>query len=62
MNIWEPLLGEYVKCVKEPTNEVDKHAVTAVCINSLSKEIVVGHVPKFIPMIVSCFYHYQSVP
>ena len=34
MNIWEPLLGERLKCVKEPTNEVDKHAVAVVRINS----------------------------
>ena len=55
MNIWEPLLGECLKCVKEPTNEFDKHAVAVVCIDSLSKEAVVGHVPKFIFMIVSMF-------
>ena len=55
INIWEPLLGECLKCVKEPTNEVDKHAVAVVRINSLSKEVVVGHVPKFISMIVSMF-------
>ena len=55
MNIWEPLLGECLKCVKEPTNEVDKHVVAVVRINSLSKEVVVGHVPKFISMIVIIF-------
>ena len=55
MNIWEPLLGECLKCVKEPTNEVDKHAVAVFRINSLTKEVVVGHVPKFISMIVSMF-------
>ena len=38
--------------VKEPTNEVDKHAVAVVRTNSLSKEVVVGLVPKFISMIV----------
>ena len=41
--------------MKEPTNEVDIHAVAVVRINSLSKEVVVGHVPKFISMIVSMF-------
>ena len=41
--------------MKKPTNEVDKHAVAVVCINFLSKEVVVGHVPKFIFMIVSMF-------
>ena len=55
----QPLLGECLKCVKELTNEVDKHAVAVVRINSLSKEVVVGHVPKFISMIVSMFL---SVP
>ena len=51
MNIWEPLLGECLKCVKKPTNEVDKHAVAVICINSLSTEVVVGHVLKFFSMI-----------
>ena len=52
MNIWEPLLDECLKCVKEPTKEVDKHVVAVVRTNSLSKEVVVEHVPKFISMIV----------
>ena len=51
--IWETLLGECLKCVKEPTNEVDKHAVAVVHINSLSKEVVIGHVPKFISLLLS---------
>ena len=55
MNIWEPLLGECLKCVKEPINKVDKHAAAVVRINSLSKEVVVGHMPKFISMIVIIF-------
>ena len=38
--------------MKERTNEVDKHTVAVVRINSLSKEVVVRHVPKFISMIV----------
>ena len=53
MNIWEPRLGECLKCIKEPTNEVDIHAVAVVRINSLRKEVAVGHVPKFISIIVS---------
>ena len=55
MNIWEPLLGEWLKCMKEPTYEVDKHAVAVVCINSFSKEVAFRHVPKFISMIVFMF-------
>ena len=35
--------------MKEPTNEVDIHAVVVVHINSRSKEVVVGHVPKLFP-------------
>ena len=41
--------------MKEQTNEVDKHAVAVVCINSLSKEVVFGYVPKFISMFASMF-------
>ena len=25
MDIWNPLIGEILKCKREPTNEVDKH-------------------------------------
>ena len=55
INMWEALLSECLKCVKESTNEVDKDAVAVVRRNSLIKEVVVGHVPKFISMIVSMF-------
>ena len=53
LNIWEPLLGE---CLK---NEVQKHAVAVVRINSRNEEVVVGHVPKLISMVVSM---YLSLP
>ena len=53
LNIWEPLLGE---CLK---NEVEKHAVAVVRINSRNEEVVVGHVPKLISMVVSM---YLSLP
>ena len=59
LNIWEPLLGECLRCAKEPENEVDKHAVAVVRINSRNKEVVVGHVPKLISMVVSM---YLSLP
>ena len=48
MNIWEPLLGECLKCVKEPTNEIDKNAVAVVRTNSISKDVVVGHYILFV--------------
>ena len=47
--IWETLLGECLKYVKKHTNKVDKHVVAVVRIDSLGKEVVFGHVPKFIP-------------
>ena len=53
MNIWEPQLGECLKCMTETKNEVDIHGIAVVRINSLSKEAGVGHVLKFISMIVS---------
>ena len=60
INMWEPMLGECLKCVMEPTNEVDKHLVAVVHINSLSKEVIVGHVPKFITTIVSMLLSYHG--
>ena len=45
MDIWNPVIGEILKCKREPTNEVDKHAVAIICSDSLGKESVVGHIP-----------------
>ena len=59
LNIWEPLLGKCLRCAKEPENEVDKHAVAVVRINSRNEEVVVGHVPKLISIVVSM---YLSLP
>ena len=39
--IWMPLVGEYLQFMKEPTNEVDKNAVTVVRTNCDCKEEVV---------------------
>ena len=38
MIIWKPLVGECFKCMKEPTNKVDKNAVAVVDTNSHRKE------------------------
>ena len=46
MDIWNPLIGMILKCKREPTNEVDKHAVAIMRSNSLAKESVVGHIPE----------------
>ena len=49
MIIWKQLVGEFLQCVKEPTNEVDKNAVAVVCINSHCKEKVVDSVQQKSP-------------
>ena len=49
MITWKPLVGQYMQCVKEPTNEMDKNAVTVVPTNSHCKEAVGGHVQKKSP-------------
>ena len=52
----KPLVGEYLQFKKEPTNELDKNAVTWVRTNSHFKEEVVGHVQQNISMILSMFF------
>ena len=37
MDIWNPVIGDILKCKREPTNEVDKHAVAIMCSDSLGK-------------------------
>ena len=53
--IWNPLIGEILKCKREPTNEVDKHAVAITRSNSLGKESFVGHIPQNISKFSSMF-------
>ena len=38
---WAAIIAEYLEASKEPTNNIDKYAVT-VC----KKENIVGHFPK----------------
>ena len=38
MDIWNPLIGEILKCKREPTKEVDKHAAAIMRSNSFGKE------------------------
>ena len=38
MIIWKPLVGEYLQCVKEPTNTEDKNPVAVVHTNSHYKK------------------------
>ena len=55
MNTWNPLIGEILKCKREPTNEVVKHAVAIMQSNPLGKESVVGHIPQSILKFSSVF-------
>ena len=55
MIIWKPVVCVCLKCVKEPTNEVDENAVAVVCTNSHCKEEVVCHMQQNISMIMSMF-------
>ena len=42
--IWNPLICEYLQCVKEPVKEVHKSAVSVVRTDSHCKDEVVGYV------------------
>ena len=37
MNIWNPLVGETMKCMQEPSNEVDKNDVAIIRSDSFHK-------------------------
>ena len=49
MIIWRPLVGEWLKCMKDLTNEVVKIAVAMVLANCHCKGEVVGHVQQKSP-------------
>ena len=55
VNIWNPLVGETLKCRKEPSNEMDKNAVAIIRYDWWEKEIIVGHVPQNISKTCSIF-------
>ena len=46
---WKPLVSEFLQCIKEPTNEVDKNAVAVIRSNSQCKEGVVCHMQQKFP-------------
>ena len=60
LDIWNPVIREILKCKREPTNEVDKHAVTIMCSDSLGTESVVGHIPHNISKFSSVFFTIPS--
>ena len=64
MVIWKPLVGVFLECVKEPTNEVDKNDNAVICFTSYFKEEVVRHMLQNISVILPMFLslpHYTLV-
>ena len=55
MSIWTPMVGEMLKCMHEPSNEVDKNAIAIIRTDSLRKESIVGHMPQNISKICMLF-------
>ena len=55
MDIWNPVIGGILKCKREPTNKVNKHAVAIKCSDSLGKESIVGKIPHNISKFSSMF-------
>ena len=55
MNIWNPLVGETLKCWQKPFNEVDKNVAIIIRSDSWDKETIVGHVPQNISKTCSMF-------
>mgnify|MGYP001792401175 CR=1 FL=1 len=55
MKIWTPLIGEMLKCRREPSNEVDKNAVALIKTDSLGVKVIVGHVPWNVSNFFSMF-------
>ena len=55
MDIWNLLIEKILKCKREPTSEVHKHAVAIMRSNSFGEESVVGHIPQNISKFSSMF-------
>ena len=48
-------MGEMLKCMHEPSNEVDENAIAIIRTDSLRKESIVGHMPQNISKICMLF-------
>ena len=62
MVIWKLLVGVFLQCVKEPTNEVDKNDNAVICTTSYFKEEVVRHMLQNISVILSVFLSLPHYP
>ena len=49
-DIWIPVIGEELKCIREPANMVDRYAVAV-----MKDETIIGHLPRKISRIASLF-------
>ena len=54
MDVWNPLIGDILKCKRESANEVDKHTVAIMQSNSLGKKLVVERIHKIFQKFPRC--------
>ena len=60
INIWNPLVGETLKCRQEPSNKVDKNAAAIIRSDPRKKENIVGHVSQNISKTFSMFLKFPN--
>ena len=60
INIWNPLVGETLKCRQEPSNEVDKNAAAIIRSDSRKKENIVEYVSQNICKTFSIFLKFPN--
>ena len=51
--VWKARIGEVLSCAREPTNAIDRYAVSV-----FKNGTVVGHLPKRISRVCSSFIHH----
>ena len=54
MDVWNPLIGDILKCKRESGNEVEKHTVAIMQSNSLGKKLVVERIHKIFQKFPRC--------
>ena len=54
MDVWNPLIGDILKCKRESANEVDKRTVAIMQSNSLGKKLVVERIHKIFQKFPRC--------
>ena len=54
-DIWKPNIGDELECKRDPSNIIDRYAVSVLNCDRENRERIVGHLPRKISHVCSLF-------